>query len=75
MKRAFTIYYDDSEWDTEYQGVIYKYETGKYFDGESAPVRASILRDFIDHFMKQYNDGDPLSLEQLADNAEAEEEL
>jgi len=65
MKRAFTIYYDDSEWDTEYQGVIYKYETGKYFDGESASIRACVLSDLADHFKKAYNDGDPLSLEQL----------
>ena len=65
MKRAFTIYYDDSEWNPEDEAMIYKYETGKYFDGESAPVRASILRDCSEHFMKAYNDGDPLSLEQL----------
>ena len=65
MKRAFTIYYDDSEWNPEDEAMIYKYETGKYFDGESAPVRASILRDCSEHFLKAYNDGDPLSLEQL----------
>jgi len=45
--------------------VIYKYETGKYFDGESASIRACVLSDLADHFKKAYNDGDPLSLEQL----------
>jgi len=65
MKRAFTIYYDDSEWNPEDEAMIYKYETGKYFDGESAPVRASILMDCYEHFMKAYNNGDPLSLEKL----------
>jgi hypothetical protein len=61
MKRAFTIYYDDSLWNPEDEAMIYKYETGKYFDGESAPVRASILMDCYEHFMRAYNNGDPLT--------------
>ena len=65
MRRAFTIYYDDREWEPEYQEMIYKHETGKYFDGESASIRACVLSDLADHFKKAYNDGDPLSLEQL----------
>ena len=32
MKRAYTIYYDDSGWSPKYNAMIYKYETGKYFD-------------------------------------------
>ena len=35
MKRAYTIYYDDSGWSPKYNAMIYKYETGKYFDEES----------------------------------------
>ena len=63
MKRAFTVYYDDSEWDPVAKAMIYKFETGKYFEGESALVRADILKDCSEHFMKAYNDGDPLSQE------------
>ena len=72
MKRAYTIYYDDSGWSPKYNAMIYKYETGKYFDEESEPVRASILYDLSDHFMRQYNDGDPMSIDQLADQVEQE---
>ena len=63
MKRAFTIYYDDSAWNPDDKAMIYKIETGKYFEGESALVRADILKDCSEHFMKAYNDGDPLSQE------------
>jgi hypothetical protein len=75
MKRAFTIYYDDSEWDPEYQAMIYKHETGKYFDGESASIRARVLSDLADHFKKAYNGGSPLTLEQLEDSERDMEEI
>ena len=65
MKRAFTVYYDDSNWNPDDEAMIYKMETSRYFEWENKLVKASILRDCSEHFMKAYNDGDPLSLEQL----------
>jgi len=65
MKRAFTVYYDTSEFSTDNKEMIYTITPSKYFEGETELVKSCILRDCCQHFITAYNDGDPLSPEQL----------
>ena len=65
MKRAFTVYYDASDFATDNEAMLYKITSSKSFEGEDELIKAFILRDCSQHFTTAYNDGDPLSLEQL----------
>jgi hypothetical protein len=49
MKRAFTVYYDESSME------LAKVEVGKDFAADTALARADVLKDCYEYFAETYN--------------------
>jgi hypothetical protein len=49
MKRAFTVYYDESPME------LAKVEVGKDFAADTALARADVLKDCYEYFTREYN--------------------